>query len=83
MDPMTRTDTSRLRDLRSKTDRQVAELISRKLQRAAESPVRAREVYCEVQRLLPLLGRMERRAVESRLEELAGSMALPARAACF
>jgi hypothetical protein len=72
----TRSNTSKLAELRSRTDRQLYDLVVRKLDRART--VRARE---EVRRYLPYLSRTDRRRIEDRLEEL--EPAPNAQAACF
>jgi len=85
---MIRTETSKLRALRSKTDQQLLELLYRNLELARElgrdaaSRARAQEAYAEVRRLLPFVSRMDRRALESRIAEVAALLA-PAKAACF
>jgi hypothetical protein len=73
----TRSNTSKLSELRCRTDRQLYDLVSRKLDRART--VRAWE---EVRRYLPYLSRADRRCIESRLEELEQS-APSTRAACY
>ena len=86
---MIRTETSKLRALRSKTDRQLLELLSHTLDVAQDlarnpgSRDRAEEAYADVRRLLPLVSRLDRRALELRLDELAESISPPAKAACF
>ena len=72
----TRSNTSKLAELRSRTDRQLYDLVVRKLDRART--VRARE---EVRRYLPYLSRTDRRCIEDRLEEL--EQTPNAKAACF
>jgi hypothetical protein len=84
-----RPDTSKLVELRSKTDRQLVQLITRKLDRAAclasvdqlQGP--AERVYDEVRRLLPLVSRSDRRRLEARVQELAAVLHCRAQAACF
>jgi hypothetical protein len=61
----TRSHTSKLAELRSRTDRQLYQLVARKLDRART--VRAWE---EVRSFLPYLSRTDRRRIEERLEEL-------------
>ena len=61
----TRSHTSKLAELRSRTDRQLYELVAGKLDRART--VRAWE---EVRRFLPYLSRTDRRLIEERLDEL-------------
>jgi hypothetical protein len=87
---MIRTETSKLRALRSKTDQQLLELVSRHLELARElgrDPAlraRAEEAYEEVRRLLPLVSRLDRRTLEPRIEEVAELLYQPAKtAACF
>jgi hypothetical protein len=87
---MIRTETSKLRALRSKTDQQLLELLSRNLELARElvrdpaSRARAEEAYLEVRRLLPFLSRLDRRLVEPHIEEVAELLYRPAQAAaCF
>jgi len=72
---MTRTHTSKLAELRSKTDRQLYTLVARRLDRCGN--MRARE---EARRFLPYLSRADRRRIEQRLDELEAQPAL--RAAC-
>ncbi len=81
---------SKLVELRSKTDRQLMEIITRRLE-AAQCFARAEEFRCraeracdEVRRLLPCLSRAERRRVEARLNQIAATLHPPrAHAACF
>jgi hypothetical protein len=87
---MIRTETSKLRTLRSKTDQQLLELLSRTLEQAREwsrdpaSRSRAEDAYGEVRRLLPFLSRLDRRVFEPRVEEVAELLYPPAKAAvCF
>jgi hypothetical protein len=87
---MVRTETSKLRALRSKTDQQLLELVMRNLELACElgrdpgSRVRALRAYNEARNLLPLVSRLDRRALEPRLQELAGLLyPAPKTAACF
>jgi hypothetical protein len=80
---------SKLVELRSKTDRQLMELITRTLEAAScfarteEFRGRAERASDEVRRLLPAVPRAERRRVQVRLEELAEALDPRARAACF
>jgi len=87
---MIRTETSKLRALRSKTDQQLLELLSRNLELArhlAGDPAsrdRAEEAYREARRLLPLVSRLDRRVLEPRVAEVADLLYRPAQAAaCF
>ena len=87
---MIRTETSKLRALRSKTDQQLLELFSRNLELARElsldpaSHDRAEAAYRESRRLLPFVSRLDRRTLEPRLEEVAELLYRPAKtAACF
>ena len=84
-----RPEISKLAELRSKTDRQLAELITRKLEAAAcvadldqfNCPV---EKACEeVRRLLPFVRLSDRRRIEARLHELRDTLHPIAQAACF
>ena len=61
----TRTHTSKLAELRSRTDRQLYELVARKLDNARTERARA-----EVRRFLPYLSRTDRRAIAERMEQL-------------
>ena len=80
---------SKLVELRSKTDRQLMELITRTLEagmcfaRTEEFHGRAERACQEVQRLLPWVPRTERRRVEARLVEITETLHPSARAACF
>jgi hypothetical protein len=85
----TRPENSKLVELRSKTDRQLVQLVTRKLQAAVSlagveglhGPV---ERACEeVRRLLPFIPRADRRRLEARLQELGDLVHPSARAACF
>ena len=73
----TRSNTSKLAELRSRTDRQLYELVARKAECARTS--RAIE---EVRRYLPYLSRSDRRRIEDRLAETEES-APRLHAACF
>ena len=81
--------TSKLVELRSKTDRQLVELVTRTLEaaqcfaRVDEFHARADRACDEVRRLLPCLPRGERRRAEARLAELAEMLNPRAQAACF
>lgn len=81
--------TSKLVELRSKTDRQLMEIITRTLEaaqcfaRSEEFHVRAERACEEVRRLLPCLSRADRRRVEARLDQVAVSLHPRAQAACF
>lgn len=73
----TRSHTSKLAELRSRTDRQLYELVVRKLECA-----RTVGAWDEVRRFLPYLSRTDRRCIEERLEELEQS-GRHVRAACY
>lgn len=81
--------TSKLVELRSKTDRQLMELITRTLEtatcfaRSGEFHTRAERACDEVRRLLPCLPRAERRRVEARLAQISEALHPSAHAACF
>ena len=81
--------TSKLVELRSKTDRQLVELVTRTLEtarclaRTGEFHGRAERACDDVRRLLPCLPRAERRRVEARLAELDEMLSPRAHAACF
>lgn len=60
-----RSHTSKLAELRSRTDHQLYELVCRKLERA-----RTVRAWDEVRHFLPYLSRADRRLIEERLEEL-------------
>jgi hypothetical protein len=79
----------KLVELRSKTDRQLVELIGRGLDRAA-CCARARQFHgqaarlCdEIRQLLPFVPRHDRRRLESRLAEIAEILCPSAQVACF
>jgi hypothetical protein len=80
---------SKLVELRSKTDRQLLELITRTLEaglcfaRTEEFHGRAERACEEVRRLLPCIPRAERRRVEARLGQIAETLHPSAHAACF
>jgi hypothetical protein len=81
--------TSKLVELRSKTDRQLVELVTRTLEaalclaRTGEFLGRAERACDDVRRLLPCLPRAERRRAEARLAELEEMLSPRAHAACF
>jgi hypothetical protein len=81
--------TSKLVELRSKTDRQLVELVTRTLEaamcfaRTEEFHARAERAADEVRRLVPYLPKSERRRVEARLAEIAETLRPTAHAACF
>jgi hypothetical protein len=80
---------SKLVELRSKTDRQLMELITRTLEaamcfaRCDEFHPRAQRACDEVRRLLPCLSRADRRRVEARLAQVSEALHPSAHAACF
>lgn len=76
---MTTTQTSKLTELRSKTDRELYLLVMRRLDRTPGA--RARE---EARRFLPYLSPADRRRIERRLQDLDAEVEAPAplRAAC-
>ena len=85
----TRLENPKLVELRSKTDRQLVELVARKLDLAARlagdvnfhGPA---ETACEeARRLLPFLSRPVRRRFEARLCEIGEMLRPSAHAACF
>ncbi len=85
----TRPAISKLVELRSKTDRQLVELITLTLA-AAEYDARMEELRgraeraCEeVKRLLPFVTRADRRRFEARLEQVGAVLCPHAQAACF
>jgi hypothetical protein len=81
--------TSKLVELRSKTDRQLVELVTRALEaahcfaRSGEFHARAEHACEEVRRLLPALPRGERRRAETRLAQIGELLQPQAHAACF
>ena len=85
----TRPENSKLVELRSKTDRQLAELLTRKLDRAArliamgELSGPAEHICEDVRRLLPIVLRADRRRFEARLQQIAEMLPAGAQAACF
>lgn len=85
----TRTETSKLLELRAKTDRQLLELVARTLEAARcfataeEYRARAERACDEVRRLLPLLGTPDRRRFAGRLDEVVEMLNPTAEAACF
>ena len=80
---------SKLVELRSKTDRQLVELVTRTLEtamcfaRSEEFHARAERASDQVRRLLPALPKAERRRAEARLAEIAEAIRPSAHAACF
>jgi hypothetical protein len=80
---------SKLVALRSKTDRQLMELVTRTLEaahcfaRTGEFHGRAERACEDVRRLLPALSRGDRRRVEARLGQIAEMLRPSAHAACF
>jgi hypothetical protein len=72
-----RSQTSKLAELRSRTDRQLFDLVARRLERA-----RTTRAWDEVRSFLPYLSRGDRRRIEERLEELEQS-GPRTRAACY
>jgi len=85
----TRPENSKLVELRSKTDRQLVELMTRMLEagwafaRMEEFHSQADRVCEDVRRLLPCLSRTDRRRFEARLQELTDRLHPAAQAACF
>ena len=84
-----RPESSKLVELRSKTDRQLVQLIMRKLE-AAACVADLDEFHCpvekaceEVRRLLPFVRPSDRRRIEARLQELRNMLHPTAQAACF
>jgi hypothetical protein len=81
--------TSKLVELRSKTDRQLVELVTRTLEaaqcfaRTDEFHSRAERACEQVRRLLPCLPRAERRRAEVRLAQIGEILHPQAQAACF
>ena len=73
----TRSNTSKLTELRSRTDRQLYELVVHKLE-CARTP----RAWEEVRSFLPYLSRFDQRRIEERIEEMEQT-APPPRAACF
>jgi hypothetical protein len=92
----TLSESSKLVELRAKTDRQLVAIITNRLEKGLNlaqtdlSRARAREAYAEARKLLPWvsnLNRSERRHLEEKLERLrqhlnAGASAATACAAC-
>ena len=72
----TRSQNSKLAELRSRTDRQLYALVIRKLEEA-----RTAGEWDAIHRLLPCLSRTDRRRIEERMEELRAGACL--RAACY
>ena len=83
------TESSKLLELRAKTDRQLVEMITRKLEaarcfaRTEEYRGRAECACVEIQRLLPLVGSAERRRFAARLDEICELLHPTPQAACF
>lgn len=83
------TENSKLVALRAKTDRQLVEIITRKLEAArcfARSGEYRGPAACaceEIQRLLPLVGSADRRRLAARLDEICELLHPTAQAACF
>jgi hypothetical protein len=72
----TRTQTSKLAELRTRTDRQLYALVVRRLEEATTAGE-----WDAIRRLLPFLSRTDRRRIEERMEELRAGACL--RAACY
>jgi hypothetical protein len=86
----TRQESSKLVELRSKTDRQLMELITRTLEaalcfaRSEDFRGQAERASDEVRRLLPALAQADRRRVEARLAKIEDRLRpRAAHAACF
>jgi hypothetical protein len=83
------TESSKLLQLRAKTDRQLVEMLTRKLEvarcfaRTEEYRGRAERACEEVRRLLPLVDGAERRGFAARLDEICATLHPVAHAACF
>ena len=83
------TDTSKLKALRAKTDRQLLELVTRTLEvarcfaRNEDLRARAERACDEVRRLLPLLAPPDRRHFSAQLDDLCEQLHPTAQAACF
>jgi len=83
------TESSKLLQLRAKTDRQLLEIITRTLEaarcfaRTEEYRPRAERACAEVQRLLPLLDAADRRYFAGRLDEICEMLHPAAQVACF
>jgi len=80
--------TSKLVELRSKTDRQLIELVTRTLEAAicfarSDDRRRADRACDDVRRLLPFLPKAERRRVEARLNDIDAILRPATHAACF
>jgi hypothetical protein len=81
--------TSKLVELRSKTDRQLVELVTRTLEaalclaRTGEDHARAERACDDVRRLLPALPKADRRRIEARLAQVSEELRPIAHAACF
>lgn len=82
-------ETSKLLELRAKTDRQLVELVTRTLEaarcfaRADEYRGRAERACDEVRRLLPLVPASDRRRFAARLDEIVEMLNPTPQAACF
>ena len=82
-------ESSKLVELRSKTDRQLVALIDRNLAAVSmfagsgDGHPRAESACEEIRRLLPFVPRADRRRFETRLAELGEILHPSARAACF
>jgi len=80
---------SKLVELRSKTDRQLVEIITRTLDSAvslARNPDfhgQAERACDDVRRLLPYIPRVDRRRLEARLDELTELLRPRAHAVCY
>jgi len=83
------TESSKLLQLRAKTDRQLLEIITRTLEaarcfaRTDEYRGRAERACLEVQRLLPLIDAADRRYFAARVDEICETLHPVAHAACF
>jgi hypothetical protein len=83
------TESSKLLQLRAKTDRQLLEMLTRKLEaarcfaRTEEYRGRAERACDEIRRLLPLVDAADRRRFAARLDELCEMLHPAAQVACF
>ena len=83
------TESSKLLELRAKTDRQLVEVVTRTLEVARclagveEYRSRAERACSDVHRLLPLLAPADRRRFAARLDEVCEILHPAAQAACF
>jgi hypothetical protein len=81
--------TAKLVELRSKTDRQLVEFVTRTLEaamclaRTGDDHARAERACDQVRHLLPALPKADRRRLEARLAEVAEELRPTAHAACF